>query len=166
MRQEAERIQQVKFAERPTRKAPAPRRVARPTVSEEDQLLSQAEGLLQLNELDQARKLYERVLQGDGKGRGQANYGLGRIALDEADPDLALEHFAIAAEGDSDTRIRAMSHIYMGRIHDIFGNRDLAVSHYQSALDTGDTSPIIRKFGEQGLAVPFTGMEEEDEGEP
>ena len=166
VRQEAERIQQVKFAERPTRKAPAPRRVARPTVSEEDQLLSQAEGLLQLNELDQARKLYERVLQGDGKGRGQANYGLGRIALDEADPDLALEHFAIAAEGDSDTRIRAMSHIYMGRIHDIFGNRDLAVSHYQSALDTGDTSPIIRKFGEQGLAVPFTGMEDEDEGEP
>lgn len=166
VRQEADRIQQVKFAERPARKAPAPRRVARPKVSEEDQLLSRAERLLQLNELDQARKLYDQVLEGNGTGRGQANYGLGRIALDEANPDLALEHFAVAAESDSDTRIRAMSHIYMGRIHDIFGNRDLAVSHYQSALDTGDTSPIIRKFGEQGLAEPFTGIEDEGESEP
>ncbi len=166
VRQEAERIQQVKFAERPTRKAPAPRRVAQPKVSEEDQLLSQAEGLLQLNELGQARKLYEQVLQGNGKGRGQASYGLGRIALDEADPDLALEHFAIAAESDSDTRIRAMAHIYMGRIQDILGNRDLAVGHYQSALDSGDTSPIIQQFGEQGLAEPFTGMDEEGEDEP
>ena len=166
VRQEAERIQQVKFAERQVRKAPAPRRVARPEVSEEDKLLSQAEGLLQLNEIGQARRLYERVLQGNGKGRGQASYGLGRIALDEADPDLALEHFAVAAESDSDTRIRAMSHIYMGRIQDILGNRDLALDHYQSALDTGDTSPIIQRFGEQGLAEPFTGMEEEGENEP
>ena len=105
-------------------------------------------------------------MQGNGKGRGQASYGLGRIALDEADPDLALEHFAVAAESDSDTRIRAMSHIYMGRIQDILGNRDLALDHYQSALDTGDTSPIIQRFGEQGLAEPFTGMEEEGENEP
>lgn len=166
VRQEAERIQQVKFAERPTRKAPAPRRVSQPKVSEEDKLLSQAEGLLQLNELEQARKLYERVLQGNGNGRGQASYGLGRIALDEADPDLALEHFAIAAESDSDTRIRAMAHIYMGRIQDILGNRDLAIGHYQSALDTGDTSPIIQQFGEQGLAEPFTGIENENDNEP
>ena len=163
VRQEAERIQQVKFAERPARKASAPRRAARPKVSEEEQWLSQAEGLLQLNDLDQARKLYERVLQAEGQGRGQASYGLGRIALDEADPDLALEHFAAAAESDSDTRIRAMSHIYMGRIQDIFGNRDLAVRHYQSALDAGDTSPIIRKFGEQGLAAAFTGIDEDGE---
>ena len=26
----------------------------------------------------------------------QASYGLGRLSLDEADPDLALEHFAAA----------------------------------------------------------------------
>ena len=59
-----------------------------------------------------------------------------------------------------------MSHIYMGRIQDILGNRDQAEWHYQSALDSGDTSPIIRRFGEEGLARPFTGMEEDEGDEP
>ncbi len=167
MRHEAERIQSVKFAERPTVKRQEPRRrVVQPKVSREESLLSQAEGLLQLNELDRARKVYEEVLAGAGPGRGQASYGLGRIALDEADPDLALEHFANAAEQTEDARIRAMSHVYMGRIHDILGYRELAIDHYQSALDSGDTSPIVRGFAEQGLKEQFFGIEEEDEEEP
>lgn len=159
VRQESARVQGVEFAERPTKKAPTPRRVAKPTVSEVERMLSQAEGLLQLNELGEARKLYERVLSEDGEGAGQANYGLGRIALDEADPDLALEHFEAAAAQADGARIQAMSHIYMGRIQDILGNRELALGHYQSALDAGDTSPIVQRFGEQGLAEPFTGMD-------
>ena len=161
VRREMARIQTVRFAEREAPSRPRPRQAARPQVSETERLLAQAEGLLQLSELRRARQIYERVLQGGDAGRAQASYGLGRIALDEADPDLALEHFAIAAESDGDTRIRAMAHIYMGRIQDIFGNRELALGHYQSALDTGDTSPVIRRFGEQGLAEPFTGIEEE-----
>ncbi len=166
LRREAARIQEVKFAERTTaRPTAAPRRVARPQVSEAERLLSQAEGLLQLNELDRARQVYEQVLAGEGPGRGQASYGLGRVALDEADPDLALEHFANAAEQAEDARIRAMSHVYMGRIQDILGYRELAIEHYRSALDSGDTSPIVRNFAQQGLERPFTGMEEEDSAE-
>ena len=162
IRQETARVQGIKFAERPSVAKPrVARRVATPQVSAEQKLLSQAEGLLQLDELDRAREIYEQVLAADGPERGQASYGLGRIALDEADPDLALEHFADAAEMAEGPRIRAMSHIYIGRIQDILGNRDLAVKHYQSALDSGDTSPIVRRFGEQGLAVPFTGAEED-----
>ena len=163
MRYEAERIQSVKFAERPTVTRREPRRVVRPKVTQEESLLSQAEGLLQLNELNKARRVFEQVLTGSGPGRGQASYGLGRIALDEADPDLALEHFANAAEQADDARIRAMSHVYMGRIQDILGYRDLAVEHYQSALDSGDTSPIVRGFAEQGLNEPFTGIEDDEE---
>ena len=89
VRLESSRIQSVKFAER----APRPvrreaRRVVQPKVSEQEKLLSQAEGLLQLGELDDARKTLERVLELGGPGTGQARYGLGRIALDEADPRL------------------------------------------------------------------------------
>lgn len=163
VRHEGERIQSVKFAERPAPNRPAPRRVARPTVSREESLLSQAEGLLQLSDLSGARKVYQQVLEGSGPGRGQASYGLGRIALDEADPDLALEHFANAAEHSGDARIRAMAHVYMGRIQDILGYRELAVEHYQSALEAGDTSPIVTGFAEEGLNQPFTGMEDEEE---
>ena len=162
VREETARVQGVKFAERPSAsKAQAPRRVARPQVSAEQKLLSQAEGLLQLGEPNQARRLYEEVLAGTGPGRGQASYGLGRIALDEADPDLALEHFANAAQEAQGARIRAMSHVYMGRIQDILGNRAQALLHYQAALDSGDTSPIVNRFAEEGLAEPFTGAEDE-----
>lgn len=163
MRHEAARIQEVRFAARPASKRPTPRRVAKPKISEEERLLSQAEGHLQLNEIGRARQLFEQVLGGNGAGRAQASYGLGRIALDEADPDLALEHFASAAGSSGDARIRAMSHIYMGRIQDILGNRELAEGHYRSALESGDTSPIVKRFGEEGLAAPFTGVEDEDE---
>ena len=162
VRYESARIQDVRFAERPQARAPAPRRVARPKISEEDRLLSRAEGHLQLNEINRARELFVEVLARNGGGRAQASYGLGRIALDDADPDLALEHFASAADTSDDARIRAMSHIYMGRIQDILGNRELAEEHYRSALDSGDTSPIVRKFGEEGLERPFTGVEEEE----
>lgn len=162
VRREGARIQEVKFAERASPSAPAPRRVARPEVSEAERLLSQAEGLLQLNELNRARELYEQVLSGGGDGQGQASYGLGRVALDEADPDLALEHFAAAARTASDARIRAMSHIYMGRIEDILGNRDMALDHYRSALDAGDASPVIRRFAERGLEAAFTGAGDDE----
>lgn len=162
VREETARVQGVEFAERPSApKARAPRRVARPVVSAEQKLLSQAEGLLQLGEPNEARRLYEQVLGGDGPGRGQASYGLGRIALDEADPDLALEHFANAAGEAEGARIRAMSHVYMGRIQDVLGNREQALRHYRAALDSGDTSPIVNRFAEEGLAEPFTGAEEE-----
>ncbi len=165
-RHEAARIQGVRFAERTSARKLEPRPVVRPQVSEEESLLSRAEGLLHLNELGAARKVYEQVLAGRGPGRGQASYGLGRIALDEADPDLALEHFADAAEHADDTRIRAMAHIYMGRIQDVLGYRELALEHYGAALATGDTSPIIRQFAEQGLAASFTGAEEPDGDDP
>ena len=160
---ESARIQSVKFNERAPSRTSSPRRVARPVLSANERKLSQAEGLLQLGELSSARKLYEEVLATNQDGAVQASYGLGRLSLDEADPDLALEHFAAATEAATDARIKAMSHIYMGRIQDIFGNRDLAVEHYQNALDTGDSSPITLKFAQEGLEQAFTGIEDEEE---
>lgn len=157
---EGARLQAVTFAERPTRPTPKPRPVARPQVSEVEKILGRAEGLLQLEELDNAREAFEEALEKAGGRSSQASYGLGRVALDEADPDLALEHFAVAAEAGGDARVVAMSHIYMGRIEDILGNRELAVRHYEDALAAGDTSPITDKFAKDGLAEPFTGAEE------
>lgn len=160
LKREAARLQDVRFAERRARPAPRPRPVARPAVSEVEKLLARAEGLLQLEELDDARKAFEEALEKAGGRNAQASYGLGRAALDEADPDLALEHFAAAAEAGGGARLTAMSHIYMGRIEDVLGNRELAVEHYNRALAAGDTSPITRKFAEDGLAAPFTGAEQ------
>ena len=160
LKREGARLQEARFAERRSRSAPQPRPVAKPEVSAVEKLLARAEGLLQLEELDNARKTFEEALEKAGGANAQASYGLGRVALDEADPDLALEHFAAAAAAGGGARLVAMSHIYMGRIEDILGNRELAVEHYNNALAAGDTSPITKKFAEDGLAAPFTGAEQ------
>ena len=160
LKYEGARLQAVTFAEPATRPTPKTRAVAAPKVSEVEKILGRAEGLLQLEELDEAREAFEEALEKAGGQSSQASYGLGRVALDEADPDLALEHFAIAAAVGGDTRLVAMSHIYMGRIEDILGNRDLAVGHYEDALAAGDTSPITDKFAKDGLATAFTGAED------
>ena len=160
LKREGERLQEARFAERRSRPASRPRPVAKPEVSAVEKLLARAEGLLQLEELDNARKTFEEALEKAGGANAQASYGLGRVALDEADPDLALEHFAAAAAAGGGARLVAMSHIYMGRIEDILGNRELAVEHYNNALAAGDTSPITKKFAEDGLAAPFTGAEQ------
>ena len=49
----------------------------------------------------------------------------------------------------------AWSHIYLGRIYDMEQRRELAVQHYQQALETLDTKAATRRAAERGLQAPF-----------
>ena len=96
----------------------------------------------------------------------QAEYGLARVAVSQADPDLAREHFSYAARlAEDDPHIRAMSHIYIARIEDIVGNREQAVEHYRLALETGDNSENVKQLAEKGLAAPFRSPRQQREAE-
>ena len=122
---------------------------------------------MSVNKLGQARQKFLEAYEQSGRKNAQALYGLGRLALHEADPDLARDHFTQATNAEADTYIKAMSHVYIGRIEDVVGNRDLAVEHYQLALDAGDASPRVRQLAQEGLNEPFGRPgEEEEEDEP
>ena len=56
-----------------------------------------------------------------------------------------------------------MSHVYIGRIEDIVGNRRQALAHYQLALDVGHPSPRVRELAEGGLKRPFGAPNDEEE---
>ena len=99
--------------------------------------------------------MFLEALEKSGGRHGQAAYGLARVAVAEADPDLAREHFLDAAEWSDDPHLRAMSHIYVGRIEDIVGNREEAIRHYRLALEAGDSAERTRQLAEQGLEAPF-----------
>ena len=168
LKKEAARLQDVKFAERPQRELEQaePKRVE---LSEVDKLLQRAEFLLGQEMTEEAREAYLAAQTKAGGGNAQAEYGLARVAITEADPDLAREHFLRAADlASDDPHIRAMSHLYVGRIEDIVGNRDQAVVHYQLALDAGDPSARTREMAQQGIEAPFSRPREQDEeaGEP
>ena len=161
LKREAARLQDTKFVEapsKPTRRPPAP-----PKVSEVDKMLQRGEFLMGQEMLDEARESFMGALEKAGGSHAQASYGLARVAILEADPDLAREHFAQAAALAEDPHLKAMSYVYLGRIADIIGNRDEAVKNYQLALDAGDPSERTRTLAEQGINAPFERPEEEPE---
>ena len=162
LKREAARLQEVKFAAAPTR---PPRQAIRPNVSETDILLRDAELSLQAERPEEARKKLVRVLDLSGGENAQASYALGRAALLEGDPDLARSHLQEALESDPDTYVRAMSHLYIGRIEDVLGNREQAVEHYELALAAGEPSERIRQLAQEGIEQRFGRPRGEDEQE-
>lgn len=167
LKTEAARLQDVTFAERterPDRAQPAPVKL-----SETDKALQRAEFLLDQEMLDEARQAFASA-QNHAEGRNaQAAYGLARVAIMEADPELAREHFLDAAYlAEDDPHLRAMAYIYIGRIEDIVGNREEAVRNYRLALESGDTDERTRELAEAGIAAPFRRPRNEpaEEAEP
>lgn len=153
LKKEAARLQNVTFVEptaKPKREAPPA-----PQLSELDKTLKRGEFLMNEEMFDEAREAFELAKQQAGGSHAQASYGLARVAIMEADPDLAREHFLEAAELAEDPHLKAMSHVYIGRIEDVVGNREQAVLHYKLALDAGDPSQRTRELAEQGIAAPF-----------
>lgn len=153
-RAEAARLEGVEFVEAP------PKPVARvakvePKLGAGDALFRSAEFELRAGKLGEARKQFEAAQEKYPARRAEAAYGLARVAVFEADPDLARAEFDRALRSDPDTYVRGMCHIYLGRIDDIMGNRDEAIAQYQLALESGDPSDMIRDLAEKGIAEPF-----------
>ena len=83
-------------------------------------------------------------------------HGLGRVAAQEGEPELAIEHFLVAANLALDEpHIRAMSHIYVARISDIMGERNTAIEHYNQAQQVGDPSERTQELIAEGLNQQF-----------
>lgn len=163
LKKEAARLQSIKFNQAPVRERQAP---ARPKISETDGLLREGEMYLQQNKLSEAREKFGAALAKSGGLNAEASYGLARVAIADADPDLALNLFAQTLRSRPDPHLEAMSHVYMGRVEDIMGNRDEAVEHYRQALAAGDPSERTRQLAQKGLDEPFGRPGEEEPAAP
>ena len=60
-----------------------------------------------------------------------------------------------AASLATDTRTKAWSHIYLGRLLDLEGKRPDAVRAYRAALAVGDPSPDTKEAAEKGVQEGF-----------
>jgi tetratricopeptide (TPR) repeat protein len=162
-RRELARLEKVEFAPAPSR--PVVREAPRPTLSGNDRLLQEAETLLRANRLGPSRAKFEEVLEKSGGRHPQALYGLARVAVSEADPELALEYFQQTLESAPDPAIEAMSHVYIGRIEDIVGNRDEALRQYRLALDVQGIPGPARELAEKGLQEQFQSPRQQQQTE-
>ena len=156
VKKEAARLQNVKFAE-PAEIAPTrviePRRIQ---LSLLDKKLQQAEFLFREEMFEEAQQAYVEAIDLAGGRNAQAEYGLGRVAAQEGEPELAIEHFLVAANlAAEEPHIRAMSHIYVARISDIMGEREAAIDHYNQAQQVGDPAPRTQELIAEGLSQQF-----------
>ena len=72
-------------------------------------------------------------------------YDLAIVATLEKQPETAKQYFTQAAGLSADPHIKAWSHIYLGRLLDLQGNRDEAKAEYSAALAVGDPGPTLAR---------------------
>ncbi len=164
VKKEAARLQNVKFAE-PAEISPSqpvePRRIE---LSLLDKKLQQAEFLFREEMFVEAQQAFVAAIELAGGRNAQAEYGLGRVAAQEGEAELAIEHFLVAANlAVDEPHIRAMSHIYVARISDIMGERDAAIEHYNLAQQVGDPAPRTQELITEGLNQQFQSPRQQSE---
>jgi len=154
-KREDARLRQVTFLERPPeRKVPRPEPV-RPALTGVAKVLDDAEDNLRQRRLDAARKLFLEAQETSGGKDARPLYGLARLAVLERDPERAKELFRQALDRSPDPHVQAWAHVYLGRIEDLFGEREQALHHYREALAAGDATPGTREAAEKGLRESF-----------
>jgi tetratricopeptide (TPR) repeat protein len=117
--------------------------------------LDQAEKDLVSGNLDGAQQLAEQALAEKKDDPGRAFFILARAATMKGDMAGAQKYFVRTVEVSREPRVLAWSHIYLGRIFDLQDNRQAAMDHYRTALNSGDLDPQARSAAEKGLKQPY-----------
>ena len=118
-------------------------------------LLDEAEKELVAGKLDGAQQLAEQSLAEKKDNPGRAFFILARAATMKGDMGGAQKYFAQTVEVSKEPRVLAWSHIYLGRIYDLQDNRQAALDHYRTALNSGELDPAAREAAQQGLKQPY-----------
>ncbi len=157
LRKEERRLEKVEFAQqRPERRVKSAE-PPRPALTGARKTLGEAEMLYEARDYERARSLYLKVLNetGDSPLRARAYHGLARIAALEKNPELAEQLFEQALESSPDVTTAAWSHLYLGRLVDLAGERGKAEEHYKAVLAMQEAPAAARKAAESGLREGF-----------
>ena len=101
-----------------------------------------------------AKVVFENVLVTDPTSE-RALFGLAVVASNTRKPDTAEEYFKKTLAVARSLRIASWSHIYLGRLYDLEGNRKEALAQYQAATLTAGAFPDALRAVQNGLAQPF-----------
>jgi len=162
-RPEAERtrLQRIEFttAETPTARPAQP--VPAPSDAARAQLLKDGQRHLEQGDSAAARAAFEEVLK-TSRNDPNALYGLAIVASQEENRPEAREFFLRTLEHARSPDILGWSHVYLGRIYDLEGNREQAIAHYRAALALNSRVERVEQAARRGLERPF-GEDEEPE---
>jgi tetratricopeptide (TPR) repeat protein len=127
---------------------------AAPELSAKDRLLDQGDNDIYAGKYDEAKAAFEEVLKTDPKSE-RALFGMAVAAGNTRKPDLARKYFEETLSAAHDLRIVTWSHIYLGRLDDINGDRKKALAQYHAASLTAGAYPEALRAVQNGLQMPF-----------
>ncbi len=98
---------------------------------------------------------YKKALQVNSNS-SLANYRIAEVFLLQKNYQAAADSFRSALRGDNDPRwIEVWSHISLGKIFDITGQRDRAVNEYRLAIQTNDNTQGAINLARVYLQKPY-----------
>jgi tetratricopeptide (TPR) repeat protein len=165
---EQKRLQGISFAmEEPARAAKQEGASSDKQPSELDVWLAAGDRQLALRDAPAAAATFQRVLQ-KYPGQPRAVYGLAIASVLVGEADRARELFERLVAGPAplapgsaessepaDPTILAWSHVYLGRIHDLEDEREMAVMEYRAALAVNGAPEAARVAAQRGVEVPY-----------
>lgn len=149
---ERQRLASVKFSQPAEIRVAASHPVVRHTAG--DALLDQGDNLIYQGNYAEAKAAFSNVLSTDAHNE-RALFGMAVVASNTRKPDVAEDYFKKTVEVARSLRIASWSHIYLGRIYDLEGNRKQALAQYHAASLTAGAFPDAWRAVQAGLAQPF-----------
>jgi len=135
-----------------------------------DSLLAQGDHQIAMRDALGAVATFENILK-QYPGEPRATYGLAVASILSGDGERAKELFErlvspggpVTSEGQSksilveasDSSITAWSHVYLGRLYDVEGDRDVAVGEYKAALAVTGAPESARVAAQRGADAPY-----------
>jgi len=118
--------------------------------------LAQADQLSQEQAYLEAVKQYQAVLELN-KNSSLAHYRIGEIFFKLRNYTASMEEFRRALDGDMDPKwVEVWSHLMLGEIFDVTGQRDRALNEYQRALQTNDNTQGALDEANRYVKKPYT----------
>jgi hypothetical protein len=159
---EQKRLQSVTFAGAETTAAMVAQGATPGTeaLSETDQLLDNGDREIARQDAAAAATTFEKVLERDPH-QPRALYGLAIASVLSGQGDRAQDLFEeLVSERQAsieavDPDLVAWSHVYLARIHDLAGERDLAVGEYRAALAVNGAPDAAHSAAERGVDAPY-----------
>jgi tetratricopeptide (TPR) repeat protein len=104
---------------------------------------------------------YQKALEANSQS-SLANYRIGELLFAQRNYQASVNSYRDALRGDGEPRwTEVWSHIAIGKIYDLTGQRDRAVNEYRLAVQTNDNTQGAVNEARQWLQKPFKRAESE-----
>lgn len=174
---EQRRLQKVSFYTADTLPVSTGKGLAEGQEPDLNKLMDQGDRQIALQNAAAAEAIFQKVLKQE-PNQPRALYGLAIASVLGGKAEVAKDLFqkvvspsaaggnAPGAAAAPDPTLLAWSHIYLGRIHDLEGERDLAVGEYQSALAVDGAPESARVAAQRGVSAAYAPQTKNGERPP